>query len=151
VGDFLKILMWSLNLPQLPMGRTRAWLAYWLLWCGSFVGLSYLFINLYGLIGVVYAHIASHALGVVLLYLDQRRVLDLHLAPGNWKLLASALVLLGSVAIFNGDQWYFYPLFLAELGLWILLNVTRGERLAGIRYAQSWVPRLRGAFASSRD
>ena len=150
VGDFLKILMWSLSLPQLPMGRTRAWLAYWLVWCGSFVGLSYVFINLYGLMGVVYAHVAAHALGVVLLYLDQRRVLALRLAPGTPKLLVSSLVLLGSVVVFNGEGWYTYPLFLLELGLWAALNITRGERLAGIRYAQSWVPRLRGALAAAR-
>jgi hypothetical protein len=107
------------------------------------VGLAYAGIQAFGLIGAMYAHIGAHALAVLLLYLDQRRVLHLQITPANWKLFASSLILLGSVVIFDANQWYLYPLFLGELALWALLNVTRGERLAALRIAQARLPLLR--------
>lgn len=143
LGDLLKIVFWALALPQLPMGRTRAWLTYWLIWCGTFVGLSYVLIGRYGLAGVVYAHIAAHALVVALLYLDGWRVLDLRLAPGTAKLLGSAALLLGSVVLLPGD-WTYYPLF-AVLGVaWAALNVTAGERGAALRAVRARLPRPAG-------
>ncbi len=147
LGDLLKIVFWALALPQLPMGRTRAWLAYWLIWCGSFIGLSYLLIGAYGLIGVVYAHIAAHALGVALLYLDGRRVLNLRFAPGTPKLLGSSALLLGSAVVLPGD-WRYYPLF-ALLGIgWAVLNITAGERGAALRAARARLPWLPGGSAA---
>ena len=143
IGDFFKILMWSLGLALLPMGRTRAYLAYWLIWCATFVGLAYAGIQVFGLIGAMYAHIGAHALAGLLLYLDQRRILHLQITPANWKLFASSLILLGTVVVFDANEWYLYPLFLGELALWALFNVTRGERLAVLRIAQARLPLLR--------
>ncbi|MDQ6695224.1 MAG: polysaccharide biosynthesis C-terminal domain-containing protein, partial [Chloroflexota bacterium] len=128
VGDFLKITLWVLHLPQLPMGRKRAYLGYLLLWCGLFVGISFICLKLFGLFGVVYAHVSSHLIVSILLYFDQRRNINLHFTPENWRLLASSLVLLLSVVIFNSEEAYLYPLFIAELMLWAALNITPGER-----------------------
>jgi len=75
IGDFIKICAWLLSYILIAKAMTRIFIVGEVVFTGSFILLSILFLNAYGLIGITYAYALNYCFYLIFLILIFRSLL----------------------------------------------------------------------------
>ncbi|MDT7008630.1 O-antigen translocase [Enterobacter cancerogenus] len=76
LGDFIKISAWLFAYPLLSKGKVKWYMVTEILSALIFVGLSYVFIDWYGLKGVFYAYIANYLFYLLFILFNLKKILE---------------------------------------------------------------------------
>ena len=138
-GEFFKAVGWSMGIALLPLKRLKAILTIDVAWSLLYVGLSYVALDRFGLLGAVVAYLICYMLHVTANYLYLKKIINFSIWPQNQKLLAISVSLLGFVIFFMRPVLGSY-LFAALLaGLWAKLAITKAEIILVWEKAKKWV------------
>jgi PST family polysaccharide transporter len=75
VGDVLKITSWLLAFLMLAKSMTRVFVITEIIFSMSFIGLTYLFVNSFGLIGITYAYALNYFFYLIMICVKMRKQL----------------------------------------------------------------------------
>ena len=73
IGDVIKILSWLYAYPMLSSGNAKWFIVTEIMFSSSFVLLSFIFVNLYGVHGANYAYVLNYGVYFVIMYLNLGR------------------------------------------------------------------------------
>ncbi|MGB2763666.1 MAG: O-antigen translocase [Candidatus Aminicenantaceae bacterium] len=131
LGDFFKVLFWSVGMFLLPTKRLFAFIWLNLLQDITLVVLAVLLVDRYQLYGITAAFTLSYLIAFLALFLYSKKQITLNLWPRNQILLWSSFGAL--VAIYLCDRFLSTALYIVAaalvLGGWILLSVKKDEYL----------------------
>ena len=128
-----------MGIALLPLKRLKAILTIDVAWSLLYVGLSYVALDRFGLLGAVVAYLICYMLHVTANYLYLKKIINFSIWPQNQKLLAISVSLLGFVIFFMRPVLGSY-LFAALLaGLWAKLAITKAEIILVWEKAKKWV------------
>lgn len=131
LGDFFKVLFWSVGMFLLPTKRLFAFIWLNLLQDVTLVVLAVVLVGRYQLYGITAAFTVSYLIAFLALFLYSKKQITLNLWPRNQMLLWSSFCAL--VAIYLCDRFLSTALYIIAvalvLGGWILLSVKKDEYL----------------------
>jgi PST family polysaccharide transporter len=131
LGDFFKVLFWSLGMYLLPTKRLGAFIWVNVLQDAIMVLLAYILVDRYELYGIAASFTLSYLLGFFALYFYTRHQIKFALWINNRKLLLASFGVL--IIITVGERYL--SLFLkimvisTTIGLWALLSISKKEVL----------------------
>lgn len=145
MGDFFKVVAWSLGLTILASGRVRLHVLLELLLGSTWLlGVESL-TRAWGPLGPPLAFSANQVLMCVVYYAIMHRTMGFRIEPGNWRLMALSLGMLALVNALTGQP---LPVSLActvgLLAMWVWLCVQRAELQGLLRYVTDRVRRRTG-------
>jgi O-antigen/teichoic acid export membrane protein len=146
IGVLFLLISRGITIGLLVMEHFGAWSAFQLLRQFAWPAFFVLLLSGYGLKSISIAYTLSELLLAVLIYVYHRRVIRFRMTRRNAWLTATAIMLVGFVALTSSAQSvalrYVIPIGL--IPVWFVASVSRSERRSAMEWFQSRIPvRLR--------
>lgn len=129
LGDFFKVLFWSVGMYLLPTRRLLAFIWLNLVQDITMVLLAYLLVDRYQLYGIAASFALSYLIGFVVLYFYTKKQMDFYLWMKNRRLLLSSFG--GLLVITIGEMYLALGRFIAVVAvvilLWAFFSIKRDE------------------------
>ena len=136
LGDFFKVMWWSIGMFLLPHGYLIAFIALNLLQDIMLIALSYLLVNPYQLYGIAAAFSSSYLIALVALLVFARMKLQFRLWPNNRILVLASFIAINLLIVSElwGSAGSRPAVILLAIGSWMILSIKRDELLQLKKY-----------------
>jgi PST family polysaccharide transporter len=136
LGDFFKVMWWSIGMFLLPRGRLTAFICLNLLQDVLLAGLAYILVKPYQLYGIAAAFSLSYLVALIVLYIYSKNKIKFRLWNNNRILISASFTAL-IILMFNeklGSTISQVIVTVLVIGFWAIFSIKREEVLQLKRY-----------------